>query len=98
MWLTVWFDGVTVSTWDFESQDPSSNLGRTFLLKKTKQEQQDNHNVSFPLGAKASSSVAGVAEVITQLTLDDDAVASDLEEEESDENMAKKYPEIYCRY
>ena len=22
-----WFNGVTVSTWDFESQDPSSNLG-----------------------------------------------------------------------
>ena len=25
-----WFCGVMVSTLDFESQDPSSNLGRTF--------------------------------------------------------------------
>ena len=41
--------------------------------------------------------MAGVTDTITQLTLDDDAVASDLEEEESEENMAKKYPEIYCR-
>lgn len=34
--LQWWFCGVTVSTWDSESQDPSSNLGRTcfffFLL------------------------------------------------------------------
>ena len=26
-----WFYGVMVSTLDFESSDPSSNLGRTFL-------------------------------------------------------------------
>ena len=26
----MWSGGVTVSTWDFESQDPSSNLGRTY--------------------------------------------------------------------
>ena len=29
---TVRFYGVTVSTWDSESQDPSSNLGRTFIF------------------------------------------------------------------
>ena len=27
-----WSDGVMVSTWDSESQDPSSNLGRTFFF------------------------------------------------------------------
>lgn len=30
--VTGWFRGVTVSTWDSESQNPSSNLGGTFLL------------------------------------------------------------------
>ncbi len=28
----MWFYGVTVSTLDFESSNPSSNLGRTFFL------------------------------------------------------------------
>jgi hypothetical protein len=28
----VWFHGVTVSTLDFESNNPSSNLGGTFFL------------------------------------------------------------------
>ena len=30
--LRTGFYGVTVSTWDSESQDPSSNLGRTFFF------------------------------------------------------------------
>ena len=31
-WVTIWwFYGVMVSTLDFESSDPSSNLGRTFF-------------------------------------------------------------------
>ena len=35
MWsatFSVWSCGVMVSTWDSESQDPSSNLGRTFFF------------------------------------------------------------------
>ena len=47
MWLTHWwlefhsymyyigFYGVMISTLDFESSDPSSNLGRTYVLRKT---------------------------------------------------------------
>ena len=31
-WFTRRFYGVMVSTWDSESQDPSSNLGRTFFF------------------------------------------------------------------
>ena len=30
--IVSWSDGVMVSTWDSESQDPSSNLGRTFFF------------------------------------------------------------------
>ena len=30
--VAFWFYGVMVSTLDFESSDPSSNLGRTFLF------------------------------------------------------------------
>ena len=31
----VWFHGVTVSTLDFESSDPSSNLGGTCRFERT---------------------------------------------------------------
>ena len=33
-----WFYGVMVSTLDFESSDPSSNLGRTWHLDRSREE------------------------------------------------------------
>lgn len=51
----------------------------------------------YIVGSKEVSSAPDVADVMTQLTIgDDEAVGSDIEDEDN-EQMAKKYPEIYCR-
>ena len=42
-----WFDGVTVSTWDSESQDPSSNLGRTLFFFQNQHATVMNCNNTF---------------------------------------------------
>ena len=65
--MRTWFYGVMVSTLDFESSDPSSNLGRTCFRKKHFNAQTEICAESTPI--KSNSDGVGNFELYRNMAL-----------------------------